>query len=85
MGYKILIKPTATKDLDALPDKEVKKILFHISGLKDEPRPIGVQKLTNKEGYRIRSGNYRILFEIDEKSKTVLIYRIKHRKDAYRK
>ena len=85
MVYRIQIKPPASRDLDTLPDKEVQKILSRIAQLQEEPRPIGVQKLTNEEGYRIRSGNYRILFEIDETIKTILIYRIKHRKDAYKK
>ena len=85
MAYKILLKPSAIKDLDSLPDKEVKKILARATQLEEDPRPIGVQKLTQKEGYRIRSGNYRILFEIVDKSKTISIYRIKHRKDAYKK
>lgn len=84
MAYKINIKPSALKDLDSLPDKEVKKISIRLMQLKDEPRPIGVQKLSAQEGYRIRSGNYRILFEINDESKTVFIYRIKHRKDAYK-
>jgi len=84
VAYKILIKPSASKDLDVLPDKEVKKILNHISHLGENPRPVGVQKLSNQDGYRIRSGNYRILFIVEEKSKTVLIYRIKHRKDVYK-
>ena len=84
MAYKILIKPSASKDLDVLPVKEVKKILNHISHLGENPRPVGVQKLSNQDGYRIRSGNYRILFIVEEKSKTVLIYRIKHRKDVYK-
>jgi len=45
---------------------------------------MGVQKLHDKEGYRIRSGNYRILFEIDDQVKSVFIYRIKHRREVYR-
>ncbi|MDR3625954.1 MAG: type II toxin-antitoxin system RelE/ParE family toxin [Ignavibacteriaceae bacterium] len=84
MAYNIYIKPSASKDLDTLPDEQLKKILHHIELLKVEPRPIGVQKLSNKEGYRIRSGSYRILFEINEKIKTISIYRVKHRKDAYK-
>lgn len=84
MAYKLLIKPSALKDLDSLPDKEVKKILHHIIQLKEEPRPIGVQKLSQKDGYRIRSGKYRILFEINENTKVVFIYRVKHRKDVYK-
>jgi len=82
--YKIYIKPSASKDLDVLPGKEVQKILFHIAQLQNEPRPVGIQKLTGSGGYRIRSGNYRILFEINDKTNTISIYRVKHRKDAYK-
>ena len=85
MAYKILIKPSATKDLDKLPDKELKKIFSQIALLSSNPRPIGIQKLTDEEGYRIRSGKYRILFQINDNSQTILVYRIKHRKDVYRK
>ena len=84
MAYKINIKPSALKDLDSLPDKEVKKISIRLMQLKDNPRPIGVQKLSDQEGYRIRSGNYRILFEVNDESGSVLIYRIKHRKKVYK-
>jgi mRNA interferase RelE/StbE len=84
VAYKILIRPSAQKDLDSLPETEVIKILSRISHLEDDPRPVGVQKLHDLEGYRIRSGNYRILFEVNDLGKTVLIYRIKHRKEVYR-
>jgi mRNA interferase RelE/StbE len=84
VAYKVLIKPSAQKDLDVLPEAEVIKILSKISNLGNEPRPIGVQKLHDQEGFRIRSGNYRILFEVNNSGKTVLIYRMKHRKDVYR-
>ncbi|MDP1676858.1 MAG: type II toxin-antitoxin system RelE/ParE family toxin [Bacteroidota bacterium] len=84
MAYTINIKPSAQKDLDALPDKEAFKILSRIAQLESDPRPIGIQKLHHKEGYRIRSGNYRILYEIDDKKESILIYRIKHRKEVYR-
>lgn len=83
MAYKVLIKPSAQKDLDLLPETEAVKILSKISNLIIEPRPIGVQKLHNQEGYRIRSGNYRILFEVNDSGRAILIYRIKHRKDVY--
>ena len=84
MAYKIFIKPSAIKDLDALPDREVKKISVRLFQLTSDPRPIGVQKLSDEEGYRIRSGNYRILYEITDKNKSIFIYRIKHRKEVYR-
>lgn len=73
------------KDLDQLPDKEVNRLLSHIKNLSEEPRPIGIQKLSNQGGFRIRSGNYRVLFEVNDKLQTVFIYRIKHRKEVYKK
>ena len=82
MEYKILLQPSAVKDLDKLPKKETEKISFRILQLKENPRPVGVQKLNNQEGYRIRSGHYRILYEIDNRLKIVHIYRVKHRKEA---
>ena len=84
MEYKVIIKSSAQRDLDKLPNKEVSRIIRRISQLKNNPRPVGVQKLTDKEGYRIRTGNYRFLFEIDDKNKEVSVYRIKHRKEAYK-
>ena len=85
MAYKILLKPSMLKDLDQLPDKEVNRLLSHIKNLSEEPRPIGIQKLSNQGGFRIRSGNYRVLFEVNDKLQTVFIYRIKHRKEVYKK
>jgi mRNA interferase RelE/StbE len=84
VAYNLFIKPSAQKDLDFFPDREIKKIFNRLLQLKEEPRPIGVQKLTAMEGYRIRIGNYRILYEINEQSKIVSIYRIKHRKEVYK-
>jgi mRNA interferase RelE/StbE len=84
VAYEIIIKPTAQKDLDKLPDKEVVKIARRLTQLQENPRPIGIQKLTDQEGYRIRIGDYRILYEIEDKEKKVFIYRIKPRKEAYR-
>jgi mRNA interferase RelE/StbE len=85
VAYKIFIKPSALNDLDALPKKEVLNILERVGQLKSDARPIGIQKLTNEEGYRIRSGKYRVLFEINDKKQSIFILRIKHRKDIYRK
>ena len=74
MAYKILLKPSAVKDLDRLPDKEVEKLLSHIKSLSNEPRPIGIQKLSNLDGFRIRSGNYQVLFEVNDKLNAVYSY-----------
>jgi mRNA interferase RelE/StbE len=82
--YTIKIKPSAQKDLDSLPDKEVLNILNKINMLSENPRPVGTQKLSNLDSYRIRSGNYRVLYEVNDKSRSIFIFRIKHRKEAYK-
>ncbi len=82
--YKLKILPQAQKDLDRLRGKIFSKIKNEIVHLADIPRPCGAIKLTNEEGYRIRIGDYRALYRIDDNSKEIFIYRVKHRKEAYR-
>jgi len=84
VNYQIIIKPSAQKDLDKLPNKELVKIASKLKLLEQNPRPIGIQKLSNEDGYRIRSGSYRFLFLIDDQNNKIFIYRIKHRKDVYK-
>ncbi len=84
MAYTIKIKPSAQKDLDSLPAKEVLNILNKINLLSENPRPAGTQKLTDFEGYRIRSGKYRVLYEVNDIDHSIFIFRIKHRREAYK-
>lgn len=81
--YNLKILPQAQKDLDHIHGKIFDKIKDNIIRLADNPRPYGAIKLTKEEGYRIRIGDYRAIYRIDDKSKEVFIYRIKHRKEAY--
>ena len=73
----------AQKDLDEFRGKIFQQIKDKIFSLIKNPRPHGCLKLTAEEGYRLRSGNYRIIYRINDKEKIVYIYRIKHRKEAY--
>ena len=82
--YEISIIASARKDLDSLDEKVFTQIKNKIISLASNPRPSGSLKLTAEEGYRIRSGNYRILYRIDDKNRMIYIYRIKHRKESYR-
>jgi len=82
--YKLKILPQAQKDLDQSHGKIFSSLKNKIIHLMNEPRPYGALKLTNEEGYRIRIGDYRVLYRIDDKVKEVFIYRIKHRKEVYR-
>lgn len=81
--YKILLLTPAQKDLDKFKGKTFDNIVRKITSLRENPRPYGCRKLTVEKGYRVRSGNYRIIYRIDDKNKEVFVYRIKHRKEAY--
>jgi len=76
--------PQAQKDLDRLQGKIFNAAKDEIVRLANNPRPYGALKLTNEDGYRVRIGSYRLLYRIDDKAKEVFIYRLKHRKEAYR-
>ena len=82
--HEINIIPSARKDLDGLDKKVFTQIKNKIISLASNPRPSGSLKLTVEKGYRIRSGNYRILYRIDDKNKMIYVYRVKHRKESYR-
>ena len=73
----------AQKDLDEFRGKIFEQIKDKILSLSKNPRPPGCHKLIAEEGYRLRSGNYRIIYRVNDKEKIVYIYRIKHRKEAY--
>jgi mRNA interferase RelE/StbE len=77
--------PSAQKDLDGFGGELLKKFENLILGLYDDPRPRNAKKLSGGGiRWRIRTGDYRILYEIDEPRKIVKVYRIAHRREAYR-
>lgn len=82
--YKLEFKKSAIKELNSLPNKEIKRIIQAANLLAEEPRPLNSRKLSASECYRIRVGNYRILYEIKDNILIVYIIRIAHRKDVYR-
>lgn len=77
MTYTVIIERKAQKEAANIPIKYRSIIDKAILSLAFDPRPHGSKKLTDKEGYRIRAGNYRILYTIDDEAKIVVIYRIK--------
>ncbi len=79
--YEIFVLPAVQKDFDKLEAPVFARILKRIRALSEDARPPGCLKLTTECGYRIRIGDYRILYRIDDSSKRIYIYRIKHRKD----
>jgi mRNA interferase RelE/StbE len=83
-SYELLIRRSAAKELEALPLKDRKRIAAKIQALSLNPRPQGVEKLSGEEKYRLRQGDYRLLYEIDDPAGVVTLVRIGHRRDVYR-
>jgi mRNA interferase RelE/StbE len=83
-NYRILIKRSAAKELEALPLKDRRRIVHRIRGLARTPRPVGAEKLSGEDKYRVRQGDYRILFTIDDAERAVMVVKIGQRGDVYR-
>ncbi|MGD9040075.1 MAG: type II toxin-antitoxin system RelE/ParE family toxin [Desulfobacteraceae bacterium] len=83
-AYKLFFKKSVQKDLNAIPEADLRRILQRIEGLSENPRPAGCEKLTGQERYRLRQGRYRILYSIQDDELTVWGVKVGHRKDIYR-
>jgi mRNA interferase RelE/StbE len=84
--YEVYIEKAAENDLKRLPTTTFHRIIPHIRALAEDPRPSNCRKLTgSKDDWRNRIGDYRVLYEIDEKAKAVRILRVRHRREAYRR
>ena len=66
-SYELVFKKSVAKDLRALPQQDVKRILQKIRALADDPRPPGCEKLSGLERYRVRQGSYRVVYEIEDR------------------
>ena len=82
--YSVLIQPSAAKELEKLPVEQRRRIGKKIRSLADEPRPYGCEKLSGDDLYRIRQGDYRVVYSIEDKVLVVLVVRVGHRRDVYR-
>ena len=83
--YKIVVSATAERQLKKIRREDTIRILRSISLLADEPRPCGCRKLSGYDDiYRIRIGNYRVIYEIDGKRIIIIILKIGHRREVYR-
>lgn len=83
LNYTILISKKAQKQLDKLSDSIAEPILEAISELEKDPRPVGNKKLKGRDGYRIRIGNYRVIYDIFDTELVVDVIAVGHRKDIY--
>jgi len=83
-SYRLLIKPSAVKEIEAIPRKDRERIAKRIQDLSQNPRPPGSEKLSGDEKYRVRQGWYRIVYSIDDQALEVLIVKVGHRREVYR-
>ena len=86
-SYKVVIKKSAAKELQDIPGKkDRRRLVERISGLAENPRPMGAEKLSGTpDKYRIRQGNFRVLYEVEDDVLIVYVVKIADRKDVYRK
>jgi mRNA interferase RelE/StbE len=83
--YRIEITKTAKRELRALPANVAKRVDVRVASLAEDPRPVGVRKIVGAEDlYRVRVGDYRIVYEIQDATVLITIIRVRHRGDVYR-
>ncbi len=83
-SYELSIKPSAVKELKKLPLRDRRRIVDRIFELSSRPRPVGCEKLSGRERYRVRQGDYRVLYSVDDEAREVTVFKIGHRGEVYR-
>ena len=83
--YRIAVKKSAKKEIDELPDQQFLKVDKAILALKEDPYPYPQAKKLKGEGnFRLRVGDYRVVYSVDEDQKLITVWRVRHRRDVYR-
>jgi len=82
--YRITFKKSVSKDLKKIPKNDILRILEVIKALAADPRPPQSKKLSGQEKFRLRQGNYRILYSIEDDQLIVQVVKVGHRRDVYR-
>ena len=83
-AYSIFFKDSVRKELEAIPKGDLLRIMERIGTLAENPRPMGCEKLSGQEKYRLRQGNYRIVYSIQDSQLTVWVVKVGHRREVYR-
>lgn len=83
-SYKILVKPSAVKELEVVPLKDRRRLVLKIRALAGDVRPAGCEKLSGHELYRVRQGHYRVLYSISDSDSRIIVIKVGHRRDVYR-
>ena len=84
MRYRVILPKSVQKELDRLPDEVVRRTLARLAQLETDPRPADVKKLKGRDAWRIRVGDYRVIYEIQDRQVQILVITIGHRREIYR-
>jgi mRNA interferase RelE/StbE len=84
VSYRIIVPKTVQKQINKLPNTIQARVIESLLSLKETPRPSNSLKMKNSQGYRLRVGDYRVLYDIDDKTQTMTLRRVAHRRDIYR-
>jgi mRNA interferase RelE/StbE len=83
--YEVYLERAAERDLRRLPADVFRRIIPRLQALGENPRPTGCRKISGSESdWRLRVGDYRTVYEIDDEARTVRVFRVRHRREAYR-
>jgi mRNA interferase RelE/StbE len=83
--FRLLIKPSAVKEIEAIPLKrDRQRVVERIRKLAEDPRPSGSEKISGQDKYRVRQGRYRILYTIEAQDLLVQVVKVGHRREVYR-
>lgn len=85
MSYRLELETRALKELRSLPRERRELISDVLDDLEKNPRPPGAKKLSGGDGWRVRKGDYRVLYTVDDDSRLVRVYRVGHRREVYRR
>ena len=83
-SYRLIVKQSVSKDLNKIRKQDVKRIIAAIQTLAKNPRPPQSKKLSGQERYRLRQGNYRILYTIEDDKLIICVVKVADRRDVYR-
>lgn len=84
--YKVIFKPSVHKDLRKLPKTVVQRVIAQVEGLSDKPFPSNSIKPEGAERiYRIREGDYRVVYQVDTSAKEIILHYVRHRREAYKR
>jgi mRNA interferase RelE/StbE len=84
MKFQVILPKSVQKELDHLPDEIARRVLVRLAGLETNPRPVDVKKLKGRDAWRIRIGDYRVIYEIHDRILQILVITVGHRRGVYR-